>query len=98
MGEALKAEHLPRVVEAGLVGGDGPRPGGQVLGPPQLLRQQQVAVGCPGVKGQGAPDCNGEGKENKGFKNRLGSAAWSQCLHFHDTNLYLRVLYHQSPI
>lgn len=52
MGEALEAEHLPCVVEAGIVVGDGAWAGGQVLGPPVLLRQEQVTVGRAGVKGQ----------------------------------------------
>jgi len=64
VGEALEAEHLPGVVEARIVVGDGARAGGQVLGPPVLLRQEQVTVGRAGVKGQGAPVCKREGKEN----------------------------------
>lgn len=53
-GEALEAEHLPGVVEARLVGRHRPRPRAQVLGPPVLLGQEQVAVGRAGVEGQGA--------------------------------------------
>ena len=61
MREALEAEHLPGVVKAGVVLGDGARPGGQVLCPSVLLREEQVTVGCARVKGQGAPVCKGGG-------------------------------------
>lgn len=57
MCEALKAEHLPRVVEARFVGRDGARPGGQVLRLAVLLRQKQVPVGRAGVEGQRAAVC-----------------------------------------
>lgn len=60
MCEALKAEHLPGVIEAGLMGWDGARAGGQVLCPPVLLGQKQVTVGCARVKGQRASVCNEE--------------------------------------
>lgn len=53
MGKALKAEDLPGVVEAGLVGWDGARPRGQVLRSPVFLGQEQMPVGCARVKGQG---------------------------------------------
>lgn len=58
--EALAAEHLPRVIEARLVGRDGARPGGQVLRPLVLPGERQVPVGRAGVKGQKAPDCYAE--------------------------------------
>ena len=57
-GEALKAEHLPGVVKAGLVTRHGPGPRRQVLRPPVLQRQRQVPVGRAGVKGQRASVCN----------------------------------------
>lgn len=59
--EALKAEHLPGVIEARFMGWDGAGPGGQVLCPPVLLGQTQVPIGRARVKGQRASVCN----ENK---------------------------------
>lgn len=57
VGEALKAEHLPGVIEAGFVSWDGSRARGQVLRPPVLLGQKQVPVGGARVKGQRASVC-----------------------------------------
>lgn len=65
-GEALKAEHLPGVIEARLVGGDGPWPGGQVLRPAVLLGQEQVAVGRAWVKREGAAVCEHTGRTENG--------------------------------
>lgn len=56
--KALKAQHLPRVIEAGLVWRDGARPRGQMLCPAILLGKEQVPVGRAGVKCQGASVCN----------------------------------------
>lgn len=61
--EALEAEHLPGVVEARFMGGNGARPRGQVLRPPVLLGQRQVDVGRARVKGQRASVCNEERKQ-----------------------------------
>lgn len=61
MGEALEAEDLPGVIEAGVVRQDRPRSGRQVLRPPILLGQQQIPVGRAGVKGQGAAICKEQG-------------------------------------
>lgn len=60
MGEALEAEHLPGVIEAGFVLRDGAWPRGEVLRPPVLLGQRQVHVGRARVKGQRASVCNEE--------------------------------------
>lgn len=60
MGEALEAEHLPGVIEAGFMRRDGARAGGQVLSLPVLLGQKQVPVGRARVKGQRASVCNEE--------------------------------------
>lgn len=57
VGEALKAEHLPGVIEAGFVSWDGSWARGQVLRPAVLLGQRQVPVGGAGVKGQRASVC-----------------------------------------
>ena len=65
VGEALETQHLPGVVEARLVGGDGTRPRRQVLRPAVLLGQEQVSVGSAGVKGQGAAVWEEEGREEK---------------------------------
>lgn len=58
MGEALKAEHLPGVIEASFMGGNRARPRGQMLSSPVLQGQKQVPIGCAGVKGQRTSVCN----------------------------------------
>lgn len=65
MREALKAQHLPRVIESGLVWWDGARTGGQMLCPAILLGKEQVAIGCAGVKGQSASVWNKRGRDRK---------------------------------
>lgn len=58
VGEALKAQNLPSVIEAGFMGWDGAWTRGQVLRPPVLLGQRQVCIGRARVKGQRASVCN----------------------------------------
>ena len=75
VGEALETQHLPGVVEARLVGGDGTRPRRQVLRPAVLLGQEQVGVGSAGVKGQGAAvweEKRGDSLNMKGWQRFLG--------------------------
>lgn len=62
MCKALKAQHLPRVIKAGLVRWDGARPRGQMLCPAILLGKEQVPVGRAGVKCQRASICNESGR------------------------------------
>lgn len=57
LGEALKAEDLPSVVEAGLMGSDKARPRSQVFRPPVFLGQEEMSVGCARVKGQRTSVC-----------------------------------------
>lgn len=52
--EALETQHLPRVIEARLVGGDRAWPGGEVLRPTVTTGKTQVSVGGARVKGQAA--------------------------------------------
>lgn len=62
--KALKAQHLPRVIKAGLVWWDRTRPRGQMLCSAILLGKEQVPVGRTGVKCQRASVCNErEGQE-----------------------------------
>lgn len=62
-GEALKAEHLPGVIEACLVWWDSTGPGRQMLCPAVLLGQEEVSVGRARIKGQRASVYNeAEGK------------------------------------
>lgn len=63
--KALKAQHLPRVIEASLVWWDGPRPRGQMLCPAILLGKEQVSVGRAGVERQRTSVCNDRGRDRK---------------------------------
>lgn len=85
--EALKAEHLPGVIEAGFVSRDGPRSRGQVLRPPILLRQRQVSVGRAGVEGQRAPICE---KESGGSRQEI-RANKSRLLNFNKLLEHLKL-------